>query len=371
VCSPRDVRQRTGRHERDLLLAQQAVHHLDRVLLHHVDSRLPEQRPVEPRLAVHVARDPWRTHERAVAAGGDRDVADAGDRAHAPRVTFSSVWLPATVVMASRSTAGSAAVSMIAIARRAPDRSPERLGCPSDRHTSSRRPTPSKKGLFRGFPTVAWLDAGHPSLGGDRLMSDRSALVLGGTGMLAGCVTTLLEQGWQVVLPSRRPPDARRYDTGAGQMARRALRPPGHTTTRTADRGANWIAADWTRPLELAVQVNEVLERPAALLVAWVHSSYRLPVMLAVAPFLAPHAPVVEVLGISEIDSVRGLRDPVMEHHPTQQVVLGYVKHHGTTRWLTHQEASAGLMEAVQRALDGRPSSVHQVGEVNRWLQSR
>jgi NAD(P)-dependent dehydrogenase (short-subunit alcohol dehydrogenase family) len=202
-------------------------------------------------------------------------------------------------------------------------------------------------------------------------MTDRSALVLGGTGMLAGCVTMLLEQGWQVVLPSRRSSAARRYDTGAGQMARSALRPPGHTTTTTADREANWVAADWTHPLELAAKVNDVLERPAELLVAWVHSSYRIPVMLAVAPFLAPQAPVVEVLGISEIDSTRGLRDPVIEHHPTQQVVLGYVRHHGATRWLTHQEESAGVLEAVRRALDGRPSSVHQVGEVNRWLQSR
>ena len=35
-------------------------------------------------------------------------------------------------------------------------------------------------------------------------MTGKRALVLGGTGMLAGCAETLVADGWHVVLPSRR-----------------------------------------------------------------------------------------------------------------------------------------------------------------------
>jgi hypothetical protein len=60
--------------------------------------------------------------------------------------------------------------------------------------------------------------------------------------------------------------------------------------------------------------------------------------------------------------------DPALEGHPTQQVVLGFVRHGGSTRWLSHEETSVGVLEAVHRALDNRPPSVHQVGEVDTWV---
>ena len=164
----------------------------------------------------------------------------------------------------------------------------------------------------------------------------RRALVLGGTGMLAGAAAALLDDDWHVVLPSRRRP---------------------------ATNGARWVKADWTNPTALARAAADALGGPADLLVAWVHREVRAAVLRAVGPLLVPDAPVVEVHGSASANPLGGCPDPVLDGHPTQQVVLGYVRHAGRTRWLTHQEISAGVLDAVHRALEGRPPAVHQVGD--------
>ena len=171
-------------------------------------------------------------------------------------------------------------------------------------------------------------------------MTARRALVLGGTGMLAGVAAALLDDGWQVVLPSRRRPAA-----------------------PTNGHAASWVKADWTEPAALVATVSEALDGPVDLLVAWVHREVRVSVLRAVAPLLADGAPVVEVHGSASANPLGGCPDPVLPDHPTQQVVLGYVRHAGRTRWLTHDEVSAGVLDAVHRALDGKPPHVHQVGE--------
>lgn len=190
-------------------------------------------------------------------------------------------------------------------------------------------------------------------------MSERIALVLGGTGMLAGCAAALQELDWQVVLPSRRP--------RLGMAAKASLGPRGHVPQQRNQPLP--VAADWSRPDELAARVGAALDgRPADLLVAWVHATYREPVLRAVAPLLAPHAPVVEVHDTSGVDPVRGLPDPLLAGHPTQQVVLGHIRQGSTIRWLTHEETSVGVLEAVHRAVEGKPPSLHQIGDVDTWV---
>jgi NAD(P)-dependent dehydrogenase (short-subunit alcohol dehydrogenase family) len=172
-------------------------------------------------------------------------------------------------------------------------------------------------------------------------MTARRALVLGGTGMLSGVAAALLDDGWEVVLPSRRRPAA----------------------PTTNGHAARWVKADWTEPAALVATAAKALDGPADLLVAWVHREVRVPVLRAVAPLLAGDAPVVEVHGSASANPLGGCPEPVLADHPTQQVVLGHVRHAGRTRWLTHDEVSAGVLDAVHRALDGRPPHVHQVGE--------
>ncbi|MDQ3403077.1 MAG: hypothetical protein M3548_06740 [Actinomycetota bacterium] len=173
----------------------------------------------------------------------------------------------------------------------------------------------------------------------------RRALVLGGTGMLAGCVHVLVRDGWHVVLPSRR-------------HAPIATEPPG--TGR-----ALWVAADWSAPQDLAARAERALGGPADLLIAWVADSEREAVLNAVEPLLAANASVVEVHTHS---TGMGAPEPVLAGRPTHVVVLGYVSHAGRARWLHQREIADGVMTSVARALAGRPPGVHQVGEPMRAL---
>jgi hypothetical protein len=185
----------------------------------------------------------------------------------------------------------------------------------------------------------------------------RRALVIGGTGMLAGCASALVADGWHVVLPSRRyAPIA---DTTDGDQAE----PSGTSSNGGSTRKALWVQADWANPRELAGRAESALGGSADLLVAWVYGPARPSVLRAVGPLLAPRAPVVEVHGSASAKPIGGCPDPVLADHPTQQVVLGFVRQGGRTRWLTHAEIATGVLDAVRRALDGRPPGVHHVGE--------
>ncbi|GLY49633.1 hypothetical protein [Lentzea sp. NBRC 102530] len=164
----------------------------------------------------------------------------------------------------------------------------------------------------------------------------RTALVLGGTGMLAGCVSQLVARGWRVVLPCRTQPLM--ADDGPGRAARASLS-RGHRPT--------WVRADWAEPSKLATEVGYELEgHRVNLLVAWVHDSYRVGVLNAVRHLLAEGAPVVEVHTSGPVP------DPVLPH-PTQQVLLAHFAHDAT------QRTNRAVLEAVDRALEGRAPSLH------------
>jgi len=185
-------------------------------------------------------------------------------------------------------------------------------------------------------------------------MSDRRALVLGGTGMLAGLASWLVRDGWLVVLPSRRYSPLPDVDQGPSESHGKAL----------------WVEARWERPLRLARDAAKALGGPADLLVCWVHGGYRLSVLDAVAPLLADGAPVVEVHGESVGDPLRKLSEtvsPLLAGHPMHQVVLGYVREGTQTRWLTHTEVVDGVLVAVKRALEDAPVTEHHVGELKPW----
>ncbi|SDC19566.1 Rossmann-fold NAD(P)-binding domain-containing protein [Actinokineospora iranica] len=174
-------------------------------------------------------------------------------------------------------------------------------------------------------------------------MATKRALVLGGTGMLAGCTAALVADGWHVVLPSRR------YEP--------------LTTDLPADDDigrARWVEADWSRPDDLARRAARALGGPADLLVAWMHGPCRVPMLRAVEPLLRPDAPVIEVHGIGD---QRGAPDTVLANHPTQHVVLGVRRYAGRTRWLTADEITDGVLAGLRRALAGRAPAIQHVGE--------
>jgi NAD(P)-dependent dehydrogenase (short-subunit alcohol dehydrogenase family) len=179
----------------------------------------------------------------------------------------------------------------------------------------------------------------------------KRALVVGGTGMLSGCVAELVRDGWQVVVPSRR------YAPIPADLPEPA----------DESRQALWVEADWAAPESFAERAEKALNGRAELLVAWVHDAYRAAVLAAVAPLLTPEAAVVEVLGSAAAQPLAGTAEPTLPEHDTQLVVLGFVRDGESTRWLTHRETSEGVLDAVHRALAGRPPAVHQIGEVSQY----
>lgn len=166
--------------------------------------------------------------------------------------------------------------------------------------------------------------------------------------MLSVCASELVADGWHVVLPSRRYSPIPAVPAGSG--GGRAL----------------WVPADWSDPDGLAERAARALGGPVELLVAWVPREQRTAVMWAVEPLLAPDAWVVEVHGASAAGP-GGYPEPVLAHYPTQQVVLGFKPVGSTSRRLTHDEISDGVVAAVRRALAGKPPGVHQVGEPRPW----
>ncbi|PRX46705.1 hypothetical protein B0I33_107283 [Prauserella shujinwangii] len=187
--------------------------------------------------------------------------------------------------------------------------------------------------------------------------------MLAGTGMLSEVAQVLAGDGWRVVLPCRR------YSPlPAPEELISASAPPGRASHARPDAfpdpgKAVWVEAHWDRPRELARKTEKVLTAPAGLLVAWVHETYRRSVLGAVEPLLASAAPVVEVRALADLGRIPDEPDPLLVGHPTQQVLLGSVSEQDPRRPLAHDEIVDGVLVAVRRALAGRHSSLHQVGQ--------
>ncbi|WP_020673829.1 hypothetical protein [Amycolatopsis nigrescens] len=203
-------------------------------------------------------------------------------------------------------------------------------------------------------------------------MADRRALILSGTGMLSAVAEALTQQGWHVVLPSRRycPIPDEQPRPGAAAVA--SMRPPGYRPAEQAESvvrtgRALWVEADWSAPEQLAERAGRALGGPADLLVAWVHRSHRRGVLRAVRPLLAERAPVVEVWNDDRLHSLDELPEPVLPEHPAQQVLLGRRWQADRTRWLTGAEIAEGVLGAVGRAVGAHPSSAHQIGLLRPW----
>ena len=139
------------------------------------------------------------------------------------------------------------------------------------------------------------------------------ALVVGGTGMLARATRELRERGHVVTSIARRAVQLGRGVTPVALDYRDAA----------TLREALAHATEWRGPLELAV--------------CWVHTDGpEVPALVAEA--LAPGARLVQVFGTRHWP----LAD-VPLHVAYRQVLLGSVG----GRWLTHEEISAGVLEAI------------------------
>lgn len=161
----------------------------------------------------------------------------------------------------------------------------------------------------------------------------RHALIVGGTGMLAGAVRALVAQGWRVSVLARR-------------ASAFALREPGVAGFDCDYNDTNAYPACLDRARDG--------EGPIDLAVGWMHT---LPPSSALAARVGAEGArgrFFHVLGSAMADPAKPerLARAAETAHPGpacayRQVVLGFVLEGETARWLTNAEISQGVLEAI------------------------
>lgn len=164
------------------------------------------------------------------------------------------------------------------------------------------------------------------------------ALVVGGTGMLAGVSSRILDAGYPLVVVGRNP--------------------AAHVPLRErADRLHLFYAAltvDWADREALSAEVER--RGPYALAVTWTHGDPRA-VARIVQRNMLPGAPHFLVRS-----SAAGTPDGGLLGPPYREIVLGWVRAHGTSRWLTHDEIAEGIWNSTQSDAEHA-----MVGCINPW----
>ncbi len=177
------------------------------------------------------------------------------------------------------------------------------------------------------------------------------ALVVGGSGMLATLSTRLATDGGMTVGVIARTRDSleRMGSVSPGKVGR--LIPMAldyHDLTRLR----HWVAH------------FQLMEGPLDLVVAWIHEPVE-PVLSAIISEVEAyrHMPwhLVEVVG-SRGGVQPGSPVPRGTWCLSQRVVLGFMVESGFSRWLSHEEISQGVFEAIQ---SGQLQSM--VGTLEPW----
>jgi hypothetical protein len=168
------------------------------------------------------------------------------------------------------------------------------------------------------------------------------ALVVGGSGMLAGLCRSLGEHSDLVSVLAR------------NEKRIRAIGPQ-----------IEPVVCDYNNGVSLAEILSDIALPDIT--VAWIRG--RAPhARRALAEHVRPEGRFVQVLGSAHADRAHPERLKEAEHAVDglpidyQAVVLGFVVEEGKSRWLTNEEISAGVLAAIE---SGAP--FHVVGTVEPW----
>lgn len=161
----------------------------------------------------------------------------------------------------------------------------------------------------------------------------KHALVIGGTGMLANVSIWLSVNGYHVSVIGR----------NAEKMQRLVDQNPAQLIP---------VLVDYTNTNELAEQLQHIHQKngPIQLVVAWIHSTGD-EVIPCLIESLPPHQTwkLFHVNGSSsklqDIKAKIAVPDRVDYH----QILLGFKIESERSRWLTHEEISGGVIEAIQK----------------------
>jgi len=164
-------------------------------------------------------------------------------------------------------------------------------------------------------------------------MAAPHALVVGGTGMLAGCVRGLVARGWRVSVLARR-------------ASAFALREPDVVGWDCNYNDTDAFVATLNRARDG--------EGPIALAVGWFHTLGPAPMLTTRTGAPAASGRFFHVLGSAMADpahperldqAARAAKDAAFCAY--RQVVLGFVTEGTGARWLTNDEISAGVLKAI------------------------
>jgi hypothetical protein len=157
----------------------------------------------------------------------------------------------------------------------------------------------------------------------------RHALVVGGSGMLAGCCSMLAADGWQVTVVARDEEKLTRATAG--------------------DRRLHPLSVDYEDVDAFAAALDEAASArgPIMLAVCWIRS-WAPQSLLAAADAVGADGRLFHVLGsqASDLSAATGALDN-REGLQYRQVQLGAVADGAGRRWLTNDEISAGVYAAV------------------------
>ena len=159
----------------------------------------------------------------------------------------------------------------------------------------------------------------------------KHALVIGGTGMLSGVSIWLSENGYHVSVIGRNPKKMQQLlDQNPSQMTP--------------------LFVDYTNNEELAKQFHRIQKKngPIHLVIAWIHSTGQ-NVIPCLTECLSRSEPwkLFHVNGSSSnLDEIKEkTKVPIRVNY--QQILLGFKIENGISRWLTNEEISTGVIEAI------------------------
>lgn len=177
----------------------------------------------------------------------------------------------------------------------------------------------------------------------------KHALVVGGTGMLADVTRWLAEEDFHVSVVGRKSEKMQRLTEQPKQAGE--IHP---------------VLVDYTKTAELEAAIVEQIRQhgPLALVVAWIHANApeALPTVIRLADQSKQKWSLFHVLGSSR--NLAAIRNgtKVPETCRYHQIQLGFVVGNGKSRWLTNQEISSGVIEAIQN-----DEPVLTVGTLEPW----
>jgi NAD(P)-dependent dehydrogenase (short-subunit alcohol dehydrogenase family) len=181
------------------------------------------------------------------------------------------------------------------------------------------------------------------------------ALVVGGTGMLWGASLALAERGYAVSVVARR---RQRLEA----LAQTAAGLPG---------SIHPIPVDYqdTQALIAALEAAQARFGPIELALIWIHSTAPAAPLAVARRVGSPQHPCryFHILGSAWADPSRPNPErqaafATLDNIRYREVILGFVREGGSSRWLTNAEISAGVLAAVDA---DQPRTI--VGVVAPW----